>query len=80
MKLYLCKVYDDGVGDWADLGVFSTQVKAECAGIIYIHQIYHDVELIDWEREPNVYTDWYQTPGGRVFTRVITECELDKSL
>ena len=30
--------------------------------------------------DTNVYTTWFQSPKGRMFTRVVTECELDKTL
>ena len=36
--------------------------------------------VIDWARDANVRTDWYQDIDGRVNTRVVTECELDKML
>ena len=82
MELHMCKVFDEGIGDWIDLGVFSTPAKAEGAGTEYIENACEDAEvtLIDWEVDTNVSTHWYQTPGGRVFTRVITKCELDQNL
>ena len=80
MTVYMCKVYDALIGDWIDLGVFSTQAKAEGAGEEYITSNYPACVVIDWERDVNVHIVWYQDIGGRVNTRVVTECELDKSL
>lgn len=80
MKVYMCKVYDALIGDWIDLGVFSTQAKAEGAGENYIMENYPACVVIDWARDANVRTDWYQDIDGRVNTRVVTECELDKML
>ena len=66
----------------ATICVFSTSAKAEGAGTEYIENACEDAEvtLIDWENDANVSTHWYQTPGGRVFTRVITKCCLDENL
>lgn len=80
MKIYTSKVYDALIGDWIDMGVFSTQAKAEGAGENYIMENYPACVIIDWAREDNVRTDWYQDIDGRVNTRVVTECELDKIL
>ena len=80
MKIFMCKVYDALIGNWIDLGVFSTSVKAEGAGTNYIMENYPACVVIDWARDANVRTDWYQDIDGRVNTRVVTECELDKSL
>ena len=80
MKVFMCKVYDALIGDWIDLGVFSTSVKAEGAGTDYIMENYPACVIIDWARDANVRTDWYQDMDGRVNTRVVTECELDKML
>ena len=80
MTVYMCKVYDALIGDWIDLGVFSTSVKAEGAGTDYIMENYPACVIIDWARDANVRTDWYQDIDGRVNTRVVTECELDKML
>jgi len=79
MKLYMCKVFDNNIGDWVDIGVFSTCAKAMEAGSLYIIS-YGDVTLLDWDHDTNVYTDWYQDTNGRVYTRVVTETELDRSL
>ena len=81
MKVYMCKVWDSVVfGDWVDIGVFSTCAKAMEAGSLYIVEVYGDVTLLDWEHDTNVYTDWYQGTNGQVFTRVVTETEIDRSL
>jgi hypothetical protein len=80
MKVYMCKVWDGALGDWVDIGVFSTTVKAMKGGSLYIANTCGDVSLLDWEHDANVYTDWYQSTNGRVFTRVVTECEIDKGL
>lgn len=80
MKVFMCKVYDGILGDWVDMGVFSTCAKAMEAGSLYIISACDDNSLIDWERDGNVYTDWYQSKHGNVFTRVVTETEIDRSL
>lgn len=81
MKLYMCKMYDSELGDWVDLGVFSSFAKANEAGTYYIsYQTNDDTELIDWEVENNICTDYYETNNGCIYTRVITETELDKIL
>ena len=80
MKVSMCKVYDGALGDWVDIGVFSTTAKAMKGGSLYIANTCGDVSLLDWEHDANVYTDWYQCANGRVFTRVVTECEIDKGL
>jgi hypothetical protein len=49
-------------------------------GSLYIVEACGDVTLLDWEHDTNVYTDWYQSASGRVFTRVVTETEIDRSL
>lgn len=82
MTLYMCKVFDDNLGDWTDIGVFSTCAKAMEYGSLYINNACDGVtiQLIDWDHSTHILTDWYQTPGGRVFTRVVTETELDRGL
>ena len=80
MKVSMCKVYDGDLGDWVDIGVFSTTAKAMEGGSLYIVNACGDVSLLDWEHDTNVYTDWYQSTNGRVFTRVVTECEVDRAL
>ena len=80
MKVSMCKVYDGDLANWVDIGVFSTIAKAMEGGSLYIVNACGDVSLLDWEHDTNVYTDWYQGTNGRVFTRVVTECELDKAL
>ena len=80
MKVYMCKVWDSALGDWVDRGVFSTCAKAMGSGSLYITEACGDVTLLDWEYDTNVYTDWYQGANGRVFTRVVTETEIDQSL
>ena len=80
MKVYMCKVWDGLLGDWVDIGVFSTPAKAMEGGSLYIVNTCGDVSLLDWEHDTNVYTDWYQGTNGRIFTRVVTECEIDKGL
>lgn len=80
MTLYLCKVWDGILGDWVDIGVFSTCAKAMEAGSLYIVEACENVTLLDWEHDANVCTDWYQSANGRVFTRVVTEAKLDQSL
>lgn len=80
MTVYMCKIYDALIGDWIDLGVFSTAAKAEGAGDNYIMESYPACVVIDWERDGNVCTVWYQDIDGRINTRVVTECELDKML
>ena len=80
MKVYMCKVWDGALGDWVDIGVFSTRVKAMKSGSLYITEACGDVALLDWEYDTNVYTDWYQGTNGHGFIRVITETEIDRSL
>ena len=80
MKVFMCKVYDGILGDWVDMGVFSTCAKAMAAGSLYIVSACGEACTLDWEHDSNVYTDWYQSKHGRVFTRVVTETELDRSL
>ena len=80
MKVYMCKVYDGILGDWIDIGVFSTCAKAMEGGSLYIIGACEDMTLLDWEHDANVYTDWFQSRHGRVFTRVVTEAEIDRSL
>ena len=81
MKVFMCKVYDGELGDWVDIGVFSTCAKAMEAGTLYIVGACGDVALLDWEHDTNVYTDWYQsTSHFRTYTRVVTEVTVDQSL
>ena len=80
MKVYMCKVWDGALGDWVDIGVFSTRAKAMEGGSLYIVEACGDVSLLDWDHDVNVCTDWYQSTDGRVFTRVVTETEIDRSL
>ena len=80
MTLYLCKVWDGTLGDWVDIGVFSTCAKAMEAGSLYIIGACENVTLLDWEHDANVCTDWYQSANGHIFTRVVTEAKLDQSL
>lgn len=80
MKVYMCKVWDGNLGDWVDIGVFSTCAKAMEAGSLYIVEACEDVTLLDWEHDINVCTDWYQDAAKHVFTRVVTEAEIDRSL
>lgn len=80
MKVFMCKVYDGVLGDWVDMGVFSTCAKAMEAGSLYIISQCADVILLDWDYDANVYTDWYQGKYGWAFTRVVTETEIDRSL
>lgn len=80
MKTYMCKVFDRDLSDWVDIGVFSTCAKAMENGSLYIVNFCGDVSLIDWKHDTNIFTDWYQDTNGRIFTRVITECEIDKPL
>lgn len=81
MTVCTCKVFDGALGDWVDIGVFSTIAKAMEGGSLYIvNTCDGDVSLLDWEHNTNVYTDWYQGVNGRIFTRVVTECEVDKQL
>lgn len=80
MKVYMCKVWDGALGDWVDIGVFSTRVKALGAGSHYIIEACGDVTLLDWEYDTNVCIDWYQNSNGRIFTRSVTEVEIDRSL
>ena len=80
MKVSMCKGYDGDLGDWVDIGGVATTAKAMESGSLYIVNTCGDVSLLDWEHDTNVYTDWYQGTNGRVFTRVVTECEIDKGL
>ena len=80
MKVYTCKVWDSALGDWVDCGVFSTCAKAMEGGTLYILEACESTSLIDWEHDANVCTDWYQGTNGHTFTRVVTECEIDKRL
>ena len=65
MKVSMCKVYDGDFGEWR---------------YTYIMNACHEANVIDWEDDTNVYTTWFQSPKGRVFTRVVTECEVDRAL
>ena len=80
MTVYMCKVYDGDLGDWVDIGVFSTHVRAMGNGYTYIRNACPEANIIDWEDDTNVYTTWFQSPKGRIFTRVVTDCEFDKAL
>ena len=80
MKVYMCKVWDGALGDWVDIGVFSTRDKAMEAGSRYIMDACEDVSLLDWEYDANVCTDWYQGASRGIFTRSVTEVEIDRSL
>ena len=80
MKVYMCKVWDGVLGNWVDRGVFSTCAKAMESGSLYIVEVCGDVTLLDWEHDTNVYIDWYQNTNGRIFIRVVTETEIDRSL
>ena len=80
MTVYTCKVFDGQLGEWVDCGVFSTPVKAQNAGTNYINEACDNATQIDFDWDTNTHTDWYMSQNGRVFTRVITECELDKVL
>jgi len=80
MKVYMCKVWDGNLGDWVDIGVFSTRAKAMEAGSRYIVEACKDVSLLDWEYDANVCTDWYQGASEGIFTRSVTEVEIDRSL
>lgn len=80
MKVNMCKVFDPTVGEWIDIGVFSTLAKAMEAGSLYIIDACEGAALLDWDHDPNVYTDWFQGKTGAIFTRVITECEVDRTL
>ena len=80
MKVYMCKVYDGDLGEWVDIGVFSTLAKGMEGGSLYIVGQCEGVTLLDWDHDANVCTDWYQGPQGRIFTRVVTEAEIDRLL
>ena len=80
MTVFMCKVYDGRLGDWVDIGVFSTCARAMEKGSIYILNACGEVTLIDWDHDANVYTDWYLSKQGQVFTRVVTEAVIDKEL
>ena len=80
MKVYMCKVWDGSLGDWVDIGVFSTWASAIKVGSNYITAACENAKLIDWEYDTNVSTNWYQDSNGRIFTRVITETEIDRGL
>ena len=80
MKVSMCKVFDPRLGDWVDMGVFSTSAKALDSGTLYITNACGDVYLLDFDYDTNVHTDWYQDADGAIFTRVVTECEIDKGL
>ena len=80
MKVSMCKVYDGDFGEWIDIGVFSTHAKAMNGGYTYIMNACHEANVIDWEDDTNVYTTWFQSPKGHIFTRVVTECEVDRAL
>ena len=80
MTVYVCKVFDGILGDWVDRGVFSTIVKAQNAGTEYMEETCGNITHIDFDWDTNTHTDWYMGENGHVFTRVITECELDRVL
>ena len=80
MKVSMCKVFDPYLGDWVDMGVFSTSAKATESGMLYITNAHGDVSWLDFDYDTNVHTDWYQDVHDRIFTRVVTECEIDKGL
>jgi len=86
MKVYTCKIHNGILNEWIDKGVFSTCAKAMEAGSLYIIAEVGDVTLLDWNHEKDedhntfVCTDWYQSKSGRIFTRVVTESELDQTL
>ena len=80
MIVFMCKVWDSTLSDWVDRGVFSTCAKAMESGSLYITEACGNVTLLDWEHDGNVYTDWYQSANGQVFTRVVTGTEIDRSL
>ena len=76
----MCKVYNEILGNWVDIGVFSTCAKAMEAGSLYISNQCTDIIPTDWDYDMNVYTDCYQGRHGWTFTRVVTETEIDRSL
>ncbi len=79
MTVYICQIYDSLLGDRFDLGVFSTSAKAESAGTDYIMEECPESVAIDWMYEDGTRVDWYQTPNGYTYTRMIIEAELDKA-
>ena len=80
MKVYLCKVYDGSLGEWVDLGVFSTCAKAMEYGSNHILAMCERVTLLDWDHNNETCVDWYQDTDGNAFTRVVTETEIDQGL
>ena len=54
MKVYMCKVWDGDLGDWVDIGVFSTTAKAMENGSLYIANACGDVSLLDWEHDATI--------------------------
>lgn len=80
MTVYLCKVWDSDLGVWAERGVFSTSAKALESGLQYITDACDTAQLIDWEYESNVSTDWFHGANGHNYTRVVTQTEIDRSL
>ena len=81
MTVYMCKVEDGYKHDWVDLGVFSTETKAlEAGGLYIVNHAYGNAHLLDWYEELPILTYWYQDDHYYDFTRVVTECELDKAL
>ena len=80
MEVYTCKVWDGRLGEWINIGVFSSCAKAQENGSLYITEICPEVSLLDWERDEGCYTDWYQSSGGTAFTRMVEKAIVDQRL
>lgn len=81
MKCYICTVWDGDIQDNVVVGVFSSLAKAFEAGSLYITEQTHSVnQLIDWEHDDPVYTDWYCGGDGTPFARQVTETPMDERL
>lgn len=80
MKVYVCEVYDGHQMDTFVIGVFSTALKAQEAGTVYLAENANGAKVIDWMRSGNDSTDWYTDNDNYNYSRHITEVELDEAL
>lgn len=80
MKVYVCEVFDGRQMDAIVVGVFSTALKAQEAGMVYLAENANGAKVIDWIRDGNDSTDWYTDNDNYNYSRHITEVELDEAL
>ena len=64
MKVYMCKVWDGVLGDWVDIGVFSTCAKAMEGGSLYIVEACGDVKLLIGNTIPTSAPIGIKAPTG----------------